>query len=85
MYQKEISNDLNLHFKCVNLLKLLLRASLEHDELTFKYSGQGSSEEDICQLALSILPPAVVTPLTVDIIQFDGAPAMSHRGQGDDP
>lgn len=74
-----------MYGKYITLLTLLLRASLEDVEFTFKTFGQGSSTEDIRQLALSIRPPAVVTPLTVDIIQFDGAPAMSHGGQDDDP
>ena len=53
--------------------------------LTFKSFGQGASAEDVRQFTLPIRPPAVVTPLTVDVIQLYGAPAMSHWREDDDP
>lgn len=69
---------------CSTKLLTLHLSTLELVKLTCKSFGQGSSTEDIGQLALSICCPAMVTPLTVDVIQFDGTPAMSHGGQDDD-
>lgn len=52
--------------------------------LTLELFGQGASEKDIGQFTLTICPPTVVIPLTIDIIKCYCAPTMSHGGNVDD-
>lgn len=51
---------------------------------TFESLSQRAGEEDVGQLALDVSFVLVVTLLTVDVFQVDGAPGVSHGGHRDD-
>lgn len=52
---------------------------------TLQSLGQRAREENIGQFALRVGTAFVVTLLTVDVLQVDGAPGVSHRRHVDDP
>lgn len=52
---------------------------------TFKSLRQRVGEKDIGELALGVGFLLVITLLTVDVVQVDGTPGVSHGGHCDDP
>lgn len=52
---------------------------------TFQPLSQRAGEEHVGQFALRVRFPLVVALLAVDVVQVDGAPAVSHGRHVDDP